>query len=55
MGLLKTKTFWVALAAVCSAVGLAFGGEISWGEAVQMVVLGLLGITGRHALVKAQK
>lgn len=53
MKLLRTKTFWVGLAAVFTAVGLAVSGEGDWSEVVSTLIIGLGFITGRHALVKA--
>lgn len=52
MGLLKTKTFWVGLAAIFTAIGLAISGEGSWGEVIQALIIGVGLITGRHAIVK---
>lgn len=55
MGLLKTKTFWVGLAAIFTAIGLAVSGEGSWGEVAVAFVAGLGFITGRHAIAKVKK
>jgi hypothetical protein len=55
MGLLKTKTFWVGLAAIFTAIGLAVSGEGSWGEVASAFIIGLGFITGRHAIAKVQK
>lgn len=52
--LLKTKTFWVGLAAIFTAVGLAVSGEGSWGEVASAAILGLGLITGRHAMAKGR-
>lgn len=54
IGLLKTKTFWVGLAAVFTAVGLAISGEGSWGEVASAAILGFGFITGRHAIAKGK-
>ena len=29
--LLRSKPFWVNLAAICTAIGMAVSGEMSWG------------------------
>ena len=52
MGLLKTKTFWVGVAAICTAIGLAVSGEGSWGEVIQTFIVGVGLMTGRHAIAK---
>lgn len=50
--LLQTKSFWVGLGAICTAVGLAVSGEISWTEAIPQIIFGIAIITGRHAIAK---
>ena len=50
--LLQTKSVWVGLAAICTAVGLAVSGEMSWTEAIPQIILGIAIITGRHAIAK---
>lgn len=54
MGLIRTKTFWVGLAAIFTAVGMAVSGEASWVEVIPQIVVGLGFITGRHAIQKGR-
>lgn len=55
MGLLGTKSFWVGLAAIFTAIGMGIGGQMSWAEVIQTCVLGVATITGRHAIAKVQR
>lgn len=53
--LLKTKSFWVGLGLICTAIGLAIGGVITWPEAIEKILLGVGFITGRHAIAKLER
>ena len=55
MQLLKTKTFWIGLATVATAVGFYVGGEIPLMETIESVLIGLAMITGRHAVSKLKE
>ena len=50
--LLKTKTTWLGLAAIITAVGLYVGGEINVIQLVEGIGSGLACIFLRHAIVK---
>ncbi|MDZ4250285.1 MAG: hypothetical protein U0990_09380 [Candidatus Nanopelagicales bacterium] len=52
--LARTKTLWVAVAGISTAIGAYVGGELSGVEAVKSVFFGLAAITGRDALAKAR-
>lgn len=51
----KTKTFWTAIAAICTAVGMGFAGEVSWGEVIQTGGLALMALFVRDGVEKARK
>lgn len=52
--LIRSKTTWVALAGIFSAVGAYVAGEIGGVEAVKLVFFGMLTITGRDAWAKGR-
>lgn len=37
-GIFTSRKFWAALAAVATAIGTAYGGEITWTQAIQSIV-----------------
>ncbi len=51
--MLKTKTFWSGIASIATGAGLIFSGEKS--EGIQLIILGVLAITGRDAIRKIEK
>ena len=53
--LLKTKTTWAGLAAICVAIGGGVSGSMSWFEAIQGIILGVAIIFGRAAIAKIGK
>ena len=53
--LAKTKTFWVSVAGVITAIGSLVAGEMSTAEFIQTVLLACLGTTGRAAMLKGGK
>jgi hypothetical protein len=52
--LLKTKTFWVALAGICTAIGVAVSGEITWLEAAKLIGEGILVLCVRDGIAKVR-
>ncbi len=48
----KTKTFWGSVATLATGIGLCFAGDYAAGA--QTICLGLLGITGRAAVLKVE-
>lgn len=51
--LVKTKTFWGGVAAICSGVGMILSDNAA--EGVQMIVMGALAVFGREAIAKVEK
>lgn len=54
MGLLKTKTTWLGLAAICTAIGLYVGGEIGLPGLIEGIGGGLACIFLRAAIAKGK-
>lgn len=54
MGLLKTKTVWLGVAAIFTAIGLAVGGEVGLAETIDSIVFGLGLIFIRHGIAKVK-
>lgn len=52
---LKSKTTWVALAAIATSVGMYFNGDVSLGQAIQLVFTSLFGVTLRDAIVSSRQ
>jgi hypothetical protein len=50
--LLKTKTLWMTLAGVATAIGVAVAGEISWTEAFKLIGEGVLVLCIRDGIAK---
>lgn len=42
--IITSKRFWVALATAATAIGAAYGGEISWGQAINTAIAAALGL-----------
>ena len=46
-GLLKEKTTWAGLGALVSALGAVYTGDMTWGQAVPGLIVGILGIMAK--------
>lgn len=53
--LLKSKTFWVNVAAICTAIGMAVGGEMSWGALILPISQAIGQICLRDGLANPDK
>lgn len=51
----KTKTFWAGLLSALGGVGAALSGQVDWASAAVVVVQGVLAMTTRDAIAKAQR
>lgn len=52
--MLKSKTLWAGVTAICGAVGSFFMEEIQFGEMLQIVVTSALAVFLRHGVKKAE-
>lgn len=52
--LIKTKSFWVALGGILTAVGTALAGHITWKEALEAVWAGFVVMAARDAYAKGK-
>ena len=50
--LLKTKTFWAAIAASATAIGCYVSGACDLGSTIATVSTSIIGIFVRHGLIK---
>jgi len=53
--LFKSKTTWVALAALVATVGAYVNGEVNIGQAIQTVFTALFGVTLRDTIANVGK
>lgn len=55
MNILKTKTFWAGIAGLVLALQGYFGGDLSYGEAIQTGIMSLIGIFLRDGVGKINR
>jgi len=55
MNLYKTKTFWAAVAGLCTTAGMYFSGDMSAQVAVQTAIGSIIAIFMRAGIIKVEK
>ncbi len=53
--ILKSKTFWAALAGIVTAVGSAITGSMSWVQAGTLILTALMGMFLKDGQISATK
>ncbi len=54
-GWFRSKTTWVAIASLATVAGAYVSGEVSFGQALQVAVMALFGVTLRDTISRIGK